>query len=64
LREVQHLAPLHFGLGSYAGPVTVEVRWPSGIGQTLPETVVDRILEVLEPAMLYFPVIAFKPAKR
>jgi len=28
-------AGLHFGLGSQAGPVRVEVQWPSGIRQTI-----------------------------
>ena len=38
-----------FGLGSVAGPVVVEVTWPSGIVQTLPEQSVDQALLVQEP---------------
>ncbi|MFQ5859648.1 MAG: CRTAC1 family protein [Anaerolineae bacterium] len=39
---------VHFGLGRYTGPVTVEIRWPSGIGQTLTNVRVDQLLTVTE----------------
>jgi hypothetical protein len=41
-------AGLHFGLGSQAGPVRVEVQWPSGVKQTLENVEVNRVLEVTE----------------
>ncbi len=41
------VAPLHFGLGSYDGPVTVTVTWPSGLVQT--ETIMaDRAARIVE----------------
>ncbi len=39
---------LHFGLGADAGPVKVEVVWPSGARQTIPGVAVDRIVKVVE----------------
>ena len=42
-------AGLHFGLGSAAGPVRVEVQWPSGVTQVLENVEVNRVLEVVEP---------------
>jgi len=42
-------AGLHFGLGSQAGPVRVEVQWPSGVKQTLENVEVNRVLDVVEP---------------
>lgn len=39
---------LHFGLGPDAGPVTVEILWPSGARQALSGVAVDRILRVVE----------------
>jgi len=42
-------AGLHFGLGSQAGPVRVEVQWPSGVKQTLENIEVNRVLDVVEP---------------
>src|SRR4029453_10379358 len=41
-------AGLHFGLGGQAGPVRVEVQWPSGIKQTIDNVDVNRVLEVVE----------------
>jgi hypothetical protein len=41
-------AGLHFGLGEQAGPVRVEVLWPSGIRQTIDNVQVNRILDVTE----------------
>ena len=41
-------AGLHFGLGEQAGPVRVEVQWPSGIRQTIDNVEVNRVLEVVE----------------
>jgi hypothetical protein len=39
---------LHFGLGA-AEKAKVEIRWPSGIRQTLNEVHADQFLEVKEP---------------
>lgn len=39
----------HFGLGSDAEAVSVEIRWPSGIRQTLAHVRGDRVLRVDEP---------------
>jgi len=41
-------AGLHFGLGNQAGPVRVEVLWPSGIRQTVDNVEVNRMLDVTE----------------
>ncbi|HXN00193.1 MAG TPA: CRTAC1 family protein [Candidatus Dormibacteraeota bacterium] len=41
---------LHFGLGTDALAQTIEIRWPSGITQTLQQVPADRILQVDEPA--------------
>jgi hypothetical protein len=41
---------VHFGLGAEAGPVTLEIRWPSGAVQTLTDVKPDQILKVTEPA--------------
>jgi enediyne biosynthesis protein E4 len=40
---------LHFGLGSEARAQLVEIRWPSGIVQTLRDVPGDQILQVDEP---------------
>jgi len=37
---------LHFGLGTFAGPATVEIRWPGGSERTLPGVGVDQVIEV------------------
>jgi enediyne biosynthesis protein E4 len=39
----------HFGLGSASKIETLEIRWPSGIVQTLRDISVDRLLTVDEP---------------
>ena len=39
---------LHFGLGAAGGPVTLELRWPSGIRQVLRGVPVDRLVVVDE----------------
>ena len=41
-------AGMHFGLGPAAGPVRVEVRWPSGMGQTLENVKPNQVLEITE----------------
>jgi len=43
---------VHFGLGNAAGADRIEIRWPSGIVQTLEKVAGDRILTVDEPAPL------------
>jgi len=41
---------LHFGLGTDEVVETVEIRWPSGINQTLKNVHGDRIVHIDEPA--------------
>ena len=41
---------VHFGLGGETRVSTVEIRWPSGIVQTLRDVRGDQILEVDEPS--------------
>jgi len=41
--------PVHFGLGANASVDLVEIRWPSGIVQTMKDVAVDRIVAVKEP---------------
>ena len=40
---------VHFGLGSNLHIKDMEIRWPSGIRQTLHDVAVDRILTIEEP---------------
>ena len=40
---------VHFGLGASASAQTVEIRWPSGIRQTLKDIHANQILQVDEP---------------
>lgn len=40
---------VHFGLGKAAGIRSIEIRWPSGIVQTLKDVAADRIVEIDEP---------------
>ena len=37
---------LHFGLGTHAGPVTLEILWPGGAKQTVPNVAIDRVAAV------------------
>jgi hypothetical protein len=41
---------VHFGLGSAKVAEKIEIRWPSGIRQTLKDVAADQILRVDEPA--------------
>jgi enediyne biosynthesis protein E4 len=41
-------AGLHFGLGSSADPVRIEVEWPSGVKQTIDNVTIDRVVEIKE----------------
>jgi hypothetical protein len=41
--------PVHFGLGADASAETVEIRWPSGIVQTMKDVAGDRVVGVKEP---------------
>jgi len=41
---------LHFGVGTDEVVESVEIRWPSGIIQTLKDVHVDRIMLIDEPA--------------
>jgi len=40
---------VHFGLGADTRVATIEIRWPSGIQQTLHDVAADQILQVDEP---------------
>jgi len=40
--------PVHFGLGGAARAELIEIRWPSGIVQTLRDVAADRIVRVRE----------------
>ena len=40
--------PVHFGLGADDKALSVEIRWPSGIVQTLENVAADRIIQVKE----------------
>ena len=42
--------PVHFGLGAEDKAEQVEIRWPSGIVQTLRNVAGDRVLKVKESA--------------
>ncbi len=41
---------VHFGLGSFTEAREVEIRWPSGVRQSLRNVGGDRVLDVQEPA--------------
>jgi hypothetical protein len=41
---------VHFGLGKANIIQTIEIRWPSGIRQTLKDIAADQILQIDEPA--------------
>jgi hypothetical protein len=41
---------VHFGLGKEASAQRIEVRWPSGIHQTIKDVRADQILQIDEPA--------------
>jgi hypothetical protein len=40
---------VHFGLGDHAQVDQVEIRWPSGVRQTLDAPQVNQLHEVTEP---------------
>jgi len=37
---------LHFGLGAHDGPVSLEIVWPGGARQTVPDVEVDHVVSV------------------
>jgi enediyne biosynthesis protein E4 len=41
---------VHFGLGQEASVRRIEIRWPSGIRQTIKDVRADQILQIDEPA--------------
>jgi len=43
---------VHFGLGSESVAKSIEIRWPSGIVQTLKDIVGDQIFQIDEPAAM------------
>jgi hypothetical protein len=42
--------PVHFGLGAEDKVKQIEIRWPSGIVQTVPDVAANRVLAVKEAA--------------
>jgi hypothetical protein len=42
---------VHFGLGTNKVAQKIEIRWPSGIGQTLKDVPADQILSIDEPSV-------------
>jgi hypothetical protein len=40
--------PVHFGLGADSAAESVEIRWPSGVVQTLRNVAGDRVVKVKE----------------
>jgi hypothetical protein len=43
------LGPVHFGLSAANGPLSVEVIWPSGAKQVVPDVTVRKLVTVQEP---------------
>jgi hypothetical protein len=41
---------VHFGLGTETVVGTIEIRWPSGIRQTIKNVTADQILKIDEPS--------------
>jgi hypothetical protein len=42
-------AGVHFGLGTQVKVPVLEIRWPSGLVQTIKDVGVDQVLKVIEP---------------
>ena len=42
---------VHFGLGKETTVQKIEIRWPSGLRQTLKDVYADQILQIDEPAI-------------
>jgi hypothetical protein len=42
---------VHFGLGGESSIQKLEIRWPSGVRQTLMNVAVDQVLQIDEPAV-------------
>jgi len=40
---------VHFGLGRFAAAREIQIRWPSGVRQSLRDVKADRIVNVTEP---------------
>jgi hypothetical protein len=40
---------VHFGLGATKSIDRIEIQWPSGINQTLPNVTLNQVLTVTEP---------------
>ena len=53
----------HFGLGADAVAKTIEIRWPSGIVQTLDNVQGDRVMKIEEPDKTPPPAAGSKPAR-
>jgi len=54
---------LHFGLGASTAADSIEIRWPSGIVQTLTHVQGDRQIQVDEPSSSYVNGFQGKPAQ-
>jgi hypothetical protein len=52
--NMQHMHRVHFGLGAAATADTIEIRWPSGLVQTLTDVAADRILAITEDPLAPF----------
>lgn len=48
---------LHFGLGSQTEVEQLVIQWPSGIVQVLENVAADQILQIVEPLLVYLPVV-------
>jgi hypothetical protein len=46
---------VHFGLGGDEVVKKIEIRWPSGIRQTIKDVSADQVLQIDEPAALTKP---------
>ncbi len=44
-----HESTMVFGLGDYSGHCKLEIRWPTGLQQTIDNVVVDQTLRITEP---------------
>ena len=44
------VTPVHFGLGAAARADVVEIRWPSGVVQSITNVEANQVLTVTEPS--------------
>jgi hypothetical protein len=43
------LDAVHFGLGAADGPPSIEILWPGGAKQTVPDAAMRKVVTVTEP---------------